>query len=76
LPATYRKRVAIKLVRRDLDSEEILRRFRNERQTLAVLDHPNIVRLLDGGSTDEGVPYIVMDYVEGLAVTATARCIG
>jgi serine/threonine protein kinase len=61
----YRKRVAIKLVPPGLDSAELLSRFRNERQTLAGLDHPNIVKLLDGGSTPEGVPFLVMDYVEG-----------
>ena len=61
----YRKQVAIKLVPPGLDSGELLSRFRNERQTLAGLDHPNIVRLLDGGSTSEGVPFLVMDYVEG-----------
>ena len=47
----YKKRVAIKLIPAGLDSEELLRRFRNERQTLAALDHPNIVKLLDGGTT-------------------------
>lgn len=61
----FRKQVAIKLLRPDVDNAELLRRFRNERQTLAVLDHPNIVKLLDGGSTDEGLPYLVMDYVDG-----------
>jgi serine/threonine protein kinase len=61
----YRKQVAIKLVPPGLDSGELLSRFRNERQTLAGLDHPNIVKLLDGGSTPEGVPFLVMDYVEG-----------
>ena len=61
----FRKRVAIKLVRAGLDDKDILRRFRTERQTLAILEHPNIVRLLDGGSTEEGLPYLVMDYVEG-----------
>ena len=65
----YRKRVAIKLVKKGLDLEEIPRRFRNERQTLAALDHPNIVKLLDGGSTQEGLPYLVMDYVEGMPIT-------
>jgi eukaryotic-like serine/threonine-protein kinase len=65
--AQYRKRVAIKLVRQGM-KEEILRRFRNERQTLAALDHPNIVKLLDGGSTAEGWPYLVMEYVEGVSV--------
>lgn len=65
----YRKRVAIKLVKKGLDLDEIPRRFRNERQTLAALDHPNIVKLLDGGSTQEGLPYLVMDYVEGMPIT-------
>ena len=61
----YRKQVAIKLVPPGLDSATCSSRFRNERQTLAGLDHPNIVKLLDGGSTPEGVPFLVMDYVEG-----------
>ena len=61
----YRKRVAVKLVRPELDNQQVLRRFLNERQTLAALDHPNIVKLLDGGSTEDGTPYLVMDYVEG-----------
>lgn len=61
----YRKEVAIKLVRRGLDTDDILRRFRNERQILAQLDHPNIARLFDGGTTDDGVPYFVMEYVNG-----------
>ena len=64
----YQKRVAIKMVQPGINSEEILRRFRHERQTLASLDHPNIVKLLDGGSTEEGLPYLVMDYVEGLPI--------
>ena len=64
----FRKTVAIKMVRPGPNAEEIYRRFRNERQTLAALDHPYIVRLLDGGSTAEGLPYLVMDYVEGLPV--------
>src|SRR6202521_65751 len=61
----YRKQVAVKLVQPGLDSRDLLNRFRDERQTLAGLDHPNIVRLLDGGSTSEGLPFLVMDYVEG-----------
>ena len=61
----YRKQVAVKLVQPGLDSRDLLNRFRNERQTLAGLDHPNIVKLLDGGSTQEGLPFLVMDYVEG-----------
>ena len=61
----YEKEVAVKLVQPGLDSQDIMTRFRNERQTLAGLDHPNIVRLLDGGSTPEGWPFLVMEYVEG-----------
>ena len=61
----FRKQVAIKLVRSGHDSGFILNRFRNERQILASLDHPNIARLLDGGTTKEGVPYFVMELVEG-----------
>jgi tetratricopeptide (TPR) repeat protein len=61
----YRKRVAVKLVRWALESPEVLRRFHTERQTLAALSHPNIVTLLDGGTTEDGLPYLVMDYLEG-----------
>jgi serine/threonine protein kinase len=64
----FRKLVAIKLVQPGLDSQHLLSRFRNERQTLAQLDHPNIVKLLDGGSTQEGLPFLVMDYVEGCPI--------
>src|SRR3989441_10739224 len=64
----YRKTVAIKVVLPGLGSDDILRRFRNERQTLATLDHPNIVKLLDGGSTEQGLPYLVMEYIEGLPI--------
>ena len=64
----YRKRVAIKLVNPHLGTEDILRRFRNERQVLAALDHPNIARLLDGGATEDGLPYLVMEYVEGVRI--------
>jgi serine/threonine protein kinase/tetratricopeptide (TPR) repeat protein len=64
----YRKRVAIKMVKPGANHEEIIRRFRNERQTLAALDHPHIVKLLDGGTTEEGWPYLVMDFVEGVPI--------
>ena len=64
----YKKRVAIKLVRRGMDTEFILSRFRHERQILASLDHPNIARLLDGGTTEDGLPYFVMEYIEGLTI--------
>lgn len=64
----FEKRAAIKLVKRGMDTDDILRRFRNERQILANFDHPNISRLLDGGTTDDGLPYFVMDYVEGVPI--------
>jgi serine/threonine protein kinase/tetratricopeptide (TPR) repeat protein len=65
----YRKQVAIKVVvHPGLGGHKLLNRFRNERQTLASLDHPNIVKLLDGGSTPEGFPFLVMDYVEGCPI--------
>jgi Tol biopolymer transport system component/serine/threonine protein kinase/tetratricopeptide (TPR) repeat protein len=65
----FSKRVAIKLVKRGMDTDFIIRRFRNERQILANLDHPNIARLLDGGTTADGLPYFVMEYIEGLPIT-------
>jgi serine/threonine protein kinase len=64
----YKKIVAIKLVTSGMGTEDMLRRFRNERQVLAGLDHPHIGRLLDGGSTDDGFPYLVMEFVEGLPI--------
>jgi eukaryotic-like serine/threonine-protein kinase len=64
----YKRQVAIKMVRRGTDSQEILRRFRMERQVLAGLDHPNIARLIDGGSTPDGLPFLVMEYVEGTRI--------
>jgi len=66
--AAFEKEVAIKVVKRGMDTEEILRRFQEERQTLARLDHPNIAKLLDGGTTADGRPYLVMDYVEGTRI--------
>jgi serine/threonine protein kinase/Tol biopolymer transport system component/Tfp pilus assembly protein PilF len=61
----YQKRVAIKLIKRGMDTDFIIRRFRNERQILASLDHPYVARLLDGGTTEDGLPFFVMEYVEG-----------
>lgn len=65
----YRKRVAIKLARFAGYGDFVHERFRHERQILASLEHQNIARLLDGGETEDGMPYIVMEYVEGLPVT-------
>lgn len=64
----FKKKVAIKLVKRGMDTQEILRRFRLERQVLAALTHPNIAALIDGGSTPDGLPYLVMEYVEGIRI--------
>jgi serine/threonine protein kinase len=64
----YNMKVAIKMVKRGMDTAEILRRFRMERQLLAGLEHPNIARLIDGGSTPDGLPYLVMEYVEGTRI--------
>ena len=61
----YKKEVAIKVVRRGFDTDSGVRRFKAERQILASLDHPNIARLLDSGSTEDGLPYVVMELVEG-----------
>src|SRR5262249_20597139 len=63
--AEYLQNVAVKLVRRGMDSDLIVGRFRRERQILADLTHPNIATILDGGSTEDGRPYIVMEYIEG-----------
>src|SRR4051812_37589345 len=61
----FQQTVALKLLRASLDSEMDRGRFRAERQILATLNHPNIARLLDGGVTDEGLPYLVLEYVDG-----------
>src|SRR5919202_820505 len=61
----FQQRVAIKVVKRGMDTDFILRRFRHERQILATFDHPNIARLFDGGTTDDGLPYFVMEFIEG-----------
>ena len=65
----FDQQVAIKLIRRGLESDFAVRRFRHERQIVATLEHPYIGRLLDGGSTKEGLPYFVMEYVEGRQIT-------
>ncbi len=66
----YEKRAAVKLLKRGMDTDELVRRFRSERQILARLDHPHIARLLDGGSTPDGRPYLVMEYVDGQPIDA------
>lgn len=65
---TFDKQVAIKLIQGARSTDYFLSRFQNERQILATLDHPNIARLLDGGSTEEGLPYLVMEHIQGLPI--------
>ena len=69
----FNRRVAIKLVKRGMDTDFILRRFRTERQILAALDHPHIARLLDGGTTEDGLPYFVMEFIEGQPLVQLLR---
>jgi eukaryotic-like serine/threonine-protein kinase len=64
----YEQQVAIKLIRGDYDTGLIRRRFVAERQILAKLDHPHIARLLDGGATDDGLPFLVMELIEGVPI--------
>lgn len=61
----FQQKVALKIIKPGMNSAEIIRRFGNERQILASLQHPNIARLLDGGLTEENLPYFTMEYVEG-----------
>lgn len=69
----YDRRVAIKILRQGLPTAAAVARFRDERQILAALDHHGIVRLLDGGSTDEGLPFLVMEKIEGVPIIRYAR---
>ena len=69
----FQMQVAIKLIKRGMDTDSVLRRFQHERQILASLEHPNIARLLDGGTTEDGVPYFVMEYIEGQRIDRYAE---
>jgi len=64
----YDKQVAIKLIRRGFSTDFFVARFKNERQILAGLEHPNIARLLDGGVTEDGLPYVVLEFVAGVPI--------
>ncbi len=64
----FEQHVAIKLIHPGMDSEWVLRRFQTERRILAGLDHPHIARLYDGGTTDDGSPYFVMEFIEGVPI--------
>ncbi|GAB5536710.1 MAG: serine/threonine-protein kinase [Rubricoccaceae bacterium] len=70
---TFEKEVALKLVKRGMDTDEVLRRFRSERQILAGLEHPNIARLLDAGAADDGRPFVAMELVDGQPITDYAE---
>lgn len=65
----FYRQVALKIVRQGMDSRFVLKRFRVERQILAMLEHPNIAQMLDGGTTSNGLPYFVMEYVAGHPIT-------
>lgn len=64
-----RRKVALKLIKRGLASKELVGRFEAERQVLAVMDHPSIAKIFDGGTTVHGEPYLVMEYVDGIPIT-------
>src|SRR5205807_1239453 len=69
----FTRRVALKLIKRGMDTDFVVQRFRNERQILASLDHPNIAGLIDGGATEADLPYFIMEYVEGRSITEYAN---
>src|SRR5262249_49215600 len=71
--STFRQRVAIKIIKWEFDSPSARERFRQERQILAGLEHPHIARLLDGGQTEDDVPYLVMEYIQGQPLITSAR---
>ena len=70
---SFPQQVAVKLIKKGMDSEQIVRRFITERRILADLIHPNIARLLDGGSTDDGRPYFVLEHVVGRPITTEVK---
>src|SRR5450631_3467200 len=64
-----RRRVALKIIKLGMDTKEVIARFDAERQALAMLDHPNIAKILDAGATDAGRPFFVMELVRGIKIT-------
>src|SRR5213594_3323000 len=64
-----RRRVALKVIKLGMDTRQVVARFESERQALAMMDHPNIAKVLDAGSTDQGRPYFVMELVRGIRIT-------
>ena len=69
-----RRHVALKLIKPGMDSKTVIARFEAERQTLALLDHPNIAHVYDAGTTESGRPYFVMEYIKGLSITEYCDC--
>lgn len=69
----FKQKVALKIIKRGMDSEAILKRFATERRILSTLRHPNIAQLIDGGISTEGLPFFVMEYVEGLPLNQYCR---
>jgi serine/threonine protein kinase len=67
--APVRRKVAIKVIKPGMDTRDVIARFEAERQALAMMDHPNIARVLDAGATDSGRPYFVMELVRGVPIT-------
>ncbi len=67
---TPRREVALKVIKAGMDTKQVIARFETERQALAVMDHPNIARVIDAGETERARPYFVMEYVKGEAITA------
>src|SRR5262245_14601706 len=67
-----RRTVPIKVIKLGMDTREVIARFESERQALALMDHPNVAKVLDAGATETGRPYFVMEYVEGLPITRFA----
>ena len=63
--APIRRTVALKIIKRGMDTKEVVARFEAERQALALMDHPNIAKVFDAGSTPHGLPYFAMEYVRG-----------
>ena len=70
---SYEGRAAVKLLKRGMDSTAVLRRFAQERQALARLSHPHIARLLDAGASEDGLPYFVLDYVQGQPIDEAVK---
>src|SRR5262245_46341085 len=67
--APIRRRVALKMIKRGMDTEQIIARFEAERQALALMSHPGIARVFDAGASEDGRPYFVMEHVAGLPIT-------